>query len=62
MTNEEAAKFVSHFGASQFMFGSDFPMWTPEEELEKFFSIGLSDEENARILNGTFEELFGIEG
>ena len=61
MTNDEARIFIDHFGASQFMFGSDFPMWTPEEELEKFLAIGLSDEEKERILNGTFEELFQIE-
>lgn len=61
MTNEEAAKFIDHFGASQFMFGSDFPMWTPEEELEKFLAIGLSDSQNEQILNKTFEELFQIE-
>ncbi|MBR5542483.1 MAG: amidohydrolase [Oscillospiraceae bacterium] len=60
LSYEEAARLISHFGAEQFMFGSDFPMWTPSEELEKFFKIGLSDEENEMILNGNFERLFGL--
>ena len=42
------------------MFGSDFPMWTPSEELERFFALGLSDSENEKILNGNFERLFKI--
>ena len=60
MTCAEARKFIDRFGASQFMFGSDFPMWTPSEELSKSLSINLSEDEKTRILNGTFEELFQI--
>jgi len=58
MKPEEACRFIDRFGAEQFMFGSDFPMWTPREELSKFLALGLSDEMNEQILNGTFEKLF----
>lgn len=60
MKPDEALAFIDKFGAEQFMFGSDFPMWTPAEELSRFLKLGLTEETNAQILNGTFESLFGI--
>ncbi len=51
-------EFIAHFGAEQFMFGSDFPMWTPKEELSKFLALGLGDTVNEQILHKTFDKLF----
>ena len=59
MKPDEALAFIDKFGAEQFMFGSDFPMWTPAEELSKFLNLGLTEEMNEQILCKTFETLFG---
>ena len=56
---EQALALIDHFGLDRFMFGTDFPMWRPKEELERFMALGLSDAENEQILHGTFERLFG---
>lgn len=58
---EEARESIAHFGVDHTMFGTDFPMWSPDAELERFFRLELSPEENQRILYGTFAQLFGIE-
>lgn len=55
---EEAAESIRSFGAEHTMFGTDFPMWSPEKELERFFALGLTEEENRQILWGSFEKLF----
>lgn len=55
-----AAELVRRYGASRMMFGTDYPMWSHEEELARFLNLGLAEEENERILHGTFEELFGF--
>lgn len=60
MESDEARYFIEHFGEDQFMFGSDFPMWTPKEELSKFLALGLSEKTNEKILNGNFERLFKL--
>ncbi|MEG0272248.1 MAG: amidohydrolase family protein [Hydrogenoanaerobacterium sp.] len=60
LTNDEATGLIHHFGAEKFMFGTDYPMWSHAEELERFLKLKLSDAENERILHGTFEELFEI--
>ena len=61
LTPEEARESIAHFGPERVMFGTDFPMWPVEEELARFFALGLTREENAQILYGTFGALFGLE-
>lgn len=60
LENSEAAALIRHFGVNRMMFGTDFPMWGHEEELARFLGLSLTEEENRRILCGTFEELFGL--
>jgi hypothetical protein len=36
-------------------------MWSATEELERFFSLGLSFEDNRKIFSENFKEFFGIE-
>lgn len=50
MTPEKAAELIAAYGSDRVLFGSDFPMWTPTEELERFNQIALTEEERERIL------------
>ena len=43
-------RLIHRYGADRVMFGSDFPMWSPEEELKTFFKLNLTDEERKLIL------------
>ena len=42
------------------MFGVDYPMWDPKDELDRFLSLGLTEEENRKILYETAAKLYGI--
>lgn len=53
LEDERAAGLIRFFGADHVMFGSDFPMWQPEEELERFLRLSLTDEERAWVLGKT---------
>lgn len=55
---ERALDFLSKAGPDRFLFGTDFPMWTPEEEVERFLNLGLDETTRDRILFGNFEKLF----
>ena len=57
---ENAAKIIRRYGADRVLFGTDYPMWSPKTELETFFSMGLTDDENIKILAGNAEKLFNI--
>lgn len=58
---EDARASVYHFGVDHTMFGTDFPMWSPDTELERFFNLDFSPEENKKILYDNFAKLFGLE-
>ncbi len=52
MSPERAGHIIHTYGAENCFFGSDFPMWSHEDELERFLAIGLTEDENRRILAG----------
>jgi predicted TIM-barrel fold metal-dependent hydrolase len=56
---EDVKSAIRHFGTDRVLFGTDFPMWTPKTELERFLALGLPEEENRRILYDNFAALFG---
>lgn len=58
---EKARELVSIYGVENLFFGTDFPMWNAKEELDRFFALGLSFEDNRKILSENFKEFFGIE-
>ena len=54
----EAVKLLRALGTDRFFFGTDFPMWRPKDELERFFSLPLSEAERQLILHENFEKVF----
>ena len=56
----KALGLIEKFGVDKFFFGTDFPMWDPKEELERFLSLGLSESENEKILYENFAKFFNI--
>lgn len=51
---ERAAYMIRTYGIEKCFFGSDFPMWSHEKELERFLALGFSEEENRLILAENF--------
>lgn len=58
----EAREIMLRYGTDRVLFGSDYPMWPQETELQYFFSLGFTEEENRRMLSENAFRLFGIEG
>ncbi len=50
LEKERAVRIIRSYGSDRVLFGTDFPLWSPAEEVERFLSLGLTDEENERIL------------
>ncbi|MBQ5809966.1 MAG: amidohydrolase [Clostridia bacterium] len=51
---------LENYGADRVLFGTDYPMWGPADELEKFFALGLSEEDNRKILSENAKKLFSL--
>ena len=60
ITPETARKLIDAYGVDRVLFGSDFPMWRPTEELDRFLQIPLSEEEREKILWKNAAELLGL--
>jgi predicted TIM-barrel fold metal-dependent hydrolase len=43
-------EIIKHYGAERILFGSDYPMWHPAGELERFFKNDLTVREQEQIL------------
>lgn len=59
---DKAKAIIDKFGTERFLFGTDFPMWTPKMELKRFlnFPLGLSQQEKEDILYNNFAKLFKL--
>ena len=51
---------VDYYGIDHVMYGSDYPCWTPADALRLFQEIGLSSEDQQRILSENARKLFGL--
>lgn len=50
ITPETARGLINSYGSDRVLFGSDYPMWDPEEELQRLERVGLTQEEREDTL------------
>lgn len=60
LTDEQIRKYIFMYGPERVIFGSDYPMWNAEKELDRLFSLGLLEEHYEMILHENLERLLGI--
>lgn len=63
LSDDEAKRLLDKLGADRFLFGSDFPMWTPKTEVQRLLDkqLGLTQSELENILYGNFARLFHLD-
>lgn len=60
MTPEKAKELIMAYGTKRVLFGTDYPMWTPKDEIERFMQIELSKKEREDIFYNNAARLFNI--
>lgn len=60
MNKDTALRFIDHFGPDRYFFGTDFPMWNPEQEIKRFMKLGLDDSTNQMILYDNFKKFLNL--
>lgn len=60
MTSEKAEYLISKFGSEKVMFGTDYPVMCPKDELELFFKIRLTEKQREDILYNNAAQFLGI--
>ncbi len=56
----EAERYIDRCGAERFVYGSDYPMWDPKVEMERFQSLKLTAGQFEQIANKTAKEILKL--
>lgn len=57
---EKAVEYIRAFGTERVMYGSDFPLFSPDTEFERFLSLPLTQTEKEQIAYKTATEFLGL--
>ncbi len=60
MQEGQAERYINLYGAERMAFGSDYPMWDPVTEVEKFLSLKLTPAQLEQIAYKTAQRLLGM--
>ena len=55
-----AERYINHYGAHRFVYGSDYPMWNPETEVKRFLQLKLTESQLEQIAWKTAVELLKL--
>ena len=60
MDRATALRYIRSYGPERLLYGTDYPLWDPIQEFQRFVSLGLTDAEMEQITHRTAEHLLGI--
>ncbi len=60
LSDDVIIKIIRRYGTDRVLFGTDYPMWSPDKELKRFLSLGFSERETRQILSENAEKVFKI--
>lgn len=60
MERGEPERYINSYGAERLAFGSDYPLWDPEEELRRFLELNLTAEQFEQIANKTAKRILKL--
>lgn len=61
MSDERVMSLIRTYGVGRVLFGTDYPMWSPVEEMERFMQLPLTGREREQILYQNAKKVFAIE-
>ena len=61
LTPEKGREIIRAYGAERVMFGTDYPLWPQEPEIDYLLKLDLTEEEYQQIFWKTMADLFEIE-
>lgn len=60
LNKDQAVEMIYEFGPERMMFGTDFPMWTHEDEIARILNLSLPDFVNDQIFFENFKRFYSI--
>jgi len=60
LEKQHAVELIYAYGVENTFFGTDFPMWEPQEEMERFMALPLTDAQRQMILFDNAARFFNL--
>ena len=60
LDRKTAEGYVNHYGAERLAFGTDYPVWDPQREVELFLSLDITEEQKEQIAWKTAQRFLGL--
>lgn len=60
MERGEAERYINSYGAERMAYGTDYPLWDPVTEVQRFQQLKLTDRQFEQIAHKTAERLFDL--
>ena len=60
ISDEKTVEIIRRYGAERVLFGTDFPMWSPVKELDRFMRLSLTDDEKRMILGENVRKVYEL--
>lgn len=60
MTSKNAKECILAFGTDRVLFGTDYPMWSADDEMKRLLKFGFTEEEYQNIFSKNAIRAFGI--
>ena len=55
-----AEKYINSYGAERMAYGTDYPLWDPVKEVQRFSQLKLTDDQFDQIFHKTAERILGL--
>lgn len=60
ISDEKTVEIIRRYGAERVLFGTDYPMWSPVKELDRFMNLPLTEEEKRMILSENVRKVYEL--
>jgi predicted TIM-barrel fold metal-dependent hydrolase len=60
LPTQKVKELIRGYGADRVLFGTDYPMWIPQNEIDALLSLDLSDEEYRMIFSENVKKIFTL--
>ena len=61
LRNEEVERIIRRYGTDRVLFGTDYPLGSPAEEMKRFLALGFSDAERRQMLSENAIKVFHMD-
>jgi predicted TIM-barrel fold metal-dependent hydrolase len=60
MEEGEAERYINYYGAERLAYGTDYPLWDPVEEVQRFQSLKLTGAQFDQIAHKTAQRVLKL--